>query len=29
LAYLVDPIEALDIDTERDFEVAERLASLL
>ena len=29
LAYVVDPIEAIDIDTERDFEVAERLASLV
>jgi len=29
LAYVVDPIEAIDIDTERDFEIAERLAGLV
>lgn len=28
-AYVVDPVEATDIDTERDFEIAERLAGLV
>jgi CMP-N,N'-diacetyllegionaminic acid synthase len=29
LGYVTDPVEAIDIDTERDFEIAERLAGLV
>jgi CMP-N,N'-diacetyllegionaminic acid synthase len=29
LAYVMDPVEAIDIDSERDFQIAERLAELV